>query len=132
MHSLLSVEIYSRMCSAALSPVHHPPPNPLTKFTVWGGMLGCVQGITKRCRLSWLTKSSLVYEPKCGLWGGDFGVSTNEYSCTHGAQTYFGDLTPYLTYGCVGDHILEDFYTLDVTGFRTSNIGFSHLRKKNS
>ncbi len=25
-------------------------------------------------------------------------VSVNEYSCTHGAQIKFGDLTPYLTY----------------------------------
>jgi hypothetical protein len=28
------------------------------------------QGITKRCRLSWLTNSALVYEPKCGGMGG--------------------------------------------------------------
>ncbi len=25
------------------------------------------QGVTKRCRLSWLTKSALEYEPKCGV-----------------------------------------------------------------
>jgi hypothetical protein len=25
-------------------------------------------------------------------------VSANEYSCAHGAQINFGDLTPYLTY----------------------------------
>ncbi len=24
------------------------------------------QGLNKRCRLSWLTNSALVYEPKCG------------------------------------------------------------------
>jgi hypothetical protein len=24
------------------------------------------QEVTKRCRLSWLTNSALVYEPKCG------------------------------------------------------------------
>ncbi len=24
------------------------------------------QGVTKRCRLSWLTNCALVYEPKCG------------------------------------------------------------------
>jgi hypothetical protein len=30
--------------------------------------------------------------------GGDVaGVSANKYSCSHGAQTNFGDLTPYLT-----------------------------------
>jgi hypothetical protein len=31
--------------------------------------------------------------------GGGCGVSANEYSCAHGAQIIFGDLTPYLTYG---------------------------------
>jgi hypothetical protein len=50
------------------------------------------RGVTKRCRLSWLT---LVYEPISG-GGGDFGVSANEYSCAHGAQMNFEDLTPYL------------------------------------
>ncbi len=39
-----------------------------------------VQGVTKRCRLSWLTNSALVYAPKRG--GGSCGVSTNEHSCT--------------------------------------------------
>ncbi len=33
-----------------------------------------------------------------GGGGGGCGVSANEYSCTHGAQINFGDLTPYLTY----------------------------------
>ncbi len=37
------------------------------------------QRATKRFRLSWLTNSALVYEPKCGGW--DFGVSVNEFSC---------------------------------------------------
>ncbi len=53
------------------------------------------QGVTKRCRLSWLTNSALVYEHKCG--GEGLRVSANEYSCAHGAQINFGDLTPYLT-----------------------------------
>ncbi len=37
------------------------------------------QGVTKRCRLSWLTESAhvRVYEPQCG-------ISANEYSCAHG------------------------------------------------
>jgi hypothetical protein len=30
--------------------------------------------------------------------GGSCGVSANEYSCAHGAQINFEDLTPYLTY----------------------------------
>ncbi len=41
------------------------------------------QGVTKKCRLAWLSNSTLVYEPKCG-------VSANEYN--------FGDLAPYLIY----------------------------------
>ncbi len=32
------------------------------------------KGVTKRCRLPWLTNSALVYEPKCG-GGGLRGLS---------------------------------------------------------
>jgi hypothetical protein len=32
-------------------------------------------------------------------YGGSCRESTNEFSCAHGAQINFGDLTPYLTYG---------------------------------
>jgi hypothetical protein len=63
------------------------------------------QGVTKRRRLSWLTNSALVYEPKCG-GGGGCGVSANEYSCKHGAQINFGDLTPYFSYGVCQAKIL--------------------------
>jgi hypothetical protein len=61
-------------------------------------VLECVkQGVTKRCRLSWLTSSALVYETTCrGRGWGRSGVSANEYT---GAQINFRDLTPYLTYG---------------------------------
>jgi hypothetical protein len=31
------------------------------------------QGVTRRCRLSWLTNSALVYESKCGRIGGGRG-----------------------------------------------------------
>jgi hypothetical protein len=47
-----------------------------------------------------LANSALLYEPKWG-GGGGCGVLANEYSCAHGAQINFGDLTPYLTYGYV-------------------------------
>ncbi len=64
------------------------------------------QGLTERCRLSWLTNSALIYEPKCEGEGGG-GVAgpqpmSTTSSCAHGAQINFGDLTPYLTYavGC--------------------------------
>ncbi len=51
----------------------------------------------KRC-LSWMTNIALVSEPKCEESGGVAGVLANEYSCTHGAQINFRDLTSYLTY----------------------------------
>ncbi len=41
-------------------------------------------GVTKRCRLSWLTNSTLVYEPKCGGRGGVAGsqpMSTAVHRC---------------------------------------------------
>ncbi len=37
------------------------------------GVEGYEQGVTKRRRLSWLTNSALVYEPKCGGIGGGGG-----------------------------------------------------------
>jgi hypothetical protein len=38
------------------------------------------QGVTNRCRrLSWLTNSALLYEPKCG-GGGEYGVLANGFS----------------------------------------------------
>ncbi len=35
------------------------------------------QGVPKRCRLSWLANSALVYEPKCG-GGGVAGVAGSQ------------------------------------------------------
>ncbi len=59
------------------------------------------QGVTKKCRLSWLTNSALVYEPK-------WGVSANEYrSCAHGAQINFGDLTTFFSLMRQADNYLE-------------------------
>ncbi len=40
----------------------------------------CMQGVTKRCCLSWLVHWALLYEPKCEGKGGGCGVSANEYS----------------------------------------------------
>jgi hypothetical protein len=54
-------------------------------------------GVTKRCRLSWLTNSDLVYEPKCGGRGEGLRGLSNEYSCAHGDQINFGDYIFYLT-----------------------------------
>jgi hypothetical protein len=52
------------------------------------------RGVTKRCRLYWLTNSALVYEPICG-GEGEFRGSANEYSCTQEPKRNFGDLTPW-------------------------------------
>jgi hypothetical protein len=56
------------------------------------------QLITKSCRLSWLTNSALVYEPKCRGGGGCRGLSQSVQLYT-GAQINFWDLTPFLTNG---------------------------------
>ncbi len=66
----------------------------------------CMQGVTKRCRLSWLTNSALVNEPKWGREGGQGGFAGPQLMSTAvqwytGAQINFGDLTPSLTYGCM-------------------------------
>ncbi len=41
------------------------------------------QGVTKRCRLSWLTNSALVYEPKCGGRGGGVAGSQPISTAVH-------------------------------------------------
>ncbi len=53
------------------------------------------QGVMKRFRLSWLTNSALIYEPKC--WGGG-GVAGSQPMSTavHRNSYNFGDLTSYL------------------------------------
>ncbi len=57
------------------------------------GSVRCCQAVTKRCRLSWLTKSALVYEPKCG--GRE--VFAGSQLCT-GTSKNLGDLAPYFTF----------------------------------
>jgi hypothetical protein len=50
------------------------------------------QGGTKRLRLSWLTNSALVYEPKCG-GGGRCGAGSQPMRTVYtGAKINFGDL----------------------------------------
>ncbi len=57
-------------------------------------MLG-IKGVKKRCRLSWLTNSALVYEHKCGV--GDLTGSQPMSAAVHRSPNK-RDLTPYLTY----------------------------------
>jgi hypothetical protein len=60
-----------------------------------------VQGVTNRCRLSWLPNSALVCEPNAGRRvAGSRPMSTALHK--HGAKVHFGDLTPYLTYDVDG------------------------------
>jgi hypothetical protein len=49
----------------------------MKRFWVYLFINACYQGVTKRCCLSWLTNSALVYEPKCGrmVGGGVRGLS---------------------------------------------------------
>ncbi len=67
------------------------------------------QGDTKRCRLSLLTISALVYEPKCGGMcegvAGSQPMSTAVHITWHGAQIDFWVQPPYLTYA--GAHVLD-------------------------
>ncbi len=53
---------------------------------------------TKGCRLSWLTNSALVYEPKCGGERGELRGISQWVQLYTGAQINFGDLTLYSTY----------------------------------
>ncbi len=48
-----------------------------------------------------------------GGGGGGCGVSVNEYSCAHGAQTNFGDLTPYLKGQCQKIFCFRFFFFLN-------------------
>jgi hypothetical protein len=68
------------------------------------GKTTTMQESTKSYRLSWLTNSSLVYEPKCG--GGGGWVAGSQPLSTAvlrtGAQINFVDLTPYLSNATLG------------------------------
>ncbi len=51
-------------------------------LSLWSGeRVG--QGVTKRCRLSWLTNSALVYESQCGGMEVGCGISASEYNSAH-------------------------------------------------
>ena len=71
---VVEIEILKYGCATgvATSPASHQMDFIANKI-FGGGISGPVlefkvqnmQGVTKRCRLSWLTNSALVYEPKC-------------------------------------------------------------------
>jgi hypothetical protein len=72
------------------------------KLNLLKAIRGCSQGVTKRCRLSWLTNSALVYDPKCleRRGGGELRGLSQRVQLYTGAQINLGDLTPYLTCKC--------------------------------
>jgi len=57
-------------------------------------------GVTKRCRLSWLTNGALVYEPKCGGRGRVAGSRPMSTAVHVEEPKLWGSLTAYLTYAC--------------------------------
>ncbi len=67
-----------------------------SKFNWPVGYVTYVQGVTKRCRLTWLTNGALVYEPKCGGRGGVEGYQPMS-TAVHRSPNKLGDLTQYLT-----------------------------------
>jgi hypothetical protein len=81
------------------------------------------QGVTKRCHLSWLTNSALIYcmSPNAGEGGCE--VSANEHSCAHGAQINFGDPSPYLTYGVWERVFLLRYFILSLFNSRSGRAG---------
>jgi hypothetical protein len=85
--------------SGQANPPHAPqPPNPPSERSVtpanqcsWSFSISSVslrwsRGSTKRCRLSWLTNSALVYKPKCGGEGGGGGGPGSQPMSTACAQ----------------------------------------------
>jgi hypothetical protein len=56
-------------------------------------------GVTKRCRLSWLTNNALVYEPKCWVGGGGVAGSQPMSTAVQMEPKKTSEyLTPYYTY----------------------------------
>ncbi len=49
------------------------------------------KGVTKRCRLPWLTNSAIVYEPKYGGMGGGGGEHTMIYAVNFEPKIKFGE-----------------------------------------
>jgi hypothetical protein len=63
--SIADFSACAQLCTAADQEAYHR-------------LISPIQGVTKRwrkCRLSWLTNSDLVYEPKCGGGGWRRGLS---------------------------------------------------------
>ncbi len=84
----------------------------------------CTQGVTKRCRLSLLTNSALVYEPKCGEGGELRGPSQWVQLCTWNPNKL-----------CVSNSIfnlcMHPQITQPSVHYSTASVGWSVRVKKN-
>jgi hypothetical protein len=67
-------------------------------MVIYTRTISAIQGVSKRCRLSWLTSSALVYKPKCGGWGWVAG-SQPMSTAVHRSPNKLWISNPYLTYG---------------------------------
>ncbi len=74
-------------------------------FDAWKSPKYIKQGVTKRCRLSWLTNSALVYEPKCGGKGGGLRVLSQWWQlCTWSSNKLRRSSSIFILYIlCTGD-----------------------------
>ncbi len=78
-------------------------------------LLSHSHGVTKKCRLSWLTSSAPYMSPNAGgggLRGGVLGSQPMSTAVHTGAKINFRDLTPYLTYGHSDRVIREVLHTV--------------------
>ncbi len=66
-------------------------------WVAFGGRFLSNQVVTKRCRLSWLTNSALVYEPKCERRGSCSG-SQPMSTAVHRSPNKLWRSPPYLPY----------------------------------
>ncbi len=73
---------------------HFQPTSLVNTFKWW--LVYWDQGVSKRCRLLGWPRTPSYMSPNVGR-GGCGGDLANKYSCAHGIQINFGDLTPYLT-----------------------------------
>jgi hypothetical protein len=99
-HSILSASLLSSLCTLQLLAILFP-------FNICNVVLHlpseyCPQGVTKRCRLSWLTNSALVCEPKWGVGGGGLrGLSQWLQLCKWSPNKLWrSNSILYLTYDC--------------------------------
>jgi hypothetical protein len=81
---------------------HHSQRGTKKKLKIWRGQVPSPERVSKGFLINDYTRGhkemSSILLTKCGGGGGIEGSPANEYSCAHGAQINFGDLTTCFTY----------------------------------